>query len=250
MGENSKMEQNTQQDEIVINIIELFSVLWRRLWIVVTAGIGLALIAFLISNYVMVPKYKSTTQIYIMNKQNENTTITYSDLQSGTQLTQDYMTLVTSRPVLEQVNVQLGLNMKYEDIVSLISVENPNNTRILKITAEYTDPLLAKRIADTVRIASASLITRVMNIDKVNLVEEANIPEEKSSPNTLKNTIIGGITGSVITGIIIAAIYLMNDTIKTPDDVEKYLQLSVLSSIPVQSDLKKSDKKNKKKKSK
>lgn len=244
------MEQNTQQDEIVINIIELFSVLWRRLWIVVTAGIGLALIAFLISNYVMVPKYKSTTQIYIMNKQNENTTITYSDLQSGTQLTQDYMTLVTSRPVLEQVNVQLGLNMKYEDIVSLISVENPNNTRILKITAEYTDPLLAKRIADTVRIASASLITRVMNIDKVNLVEEANIPEEKSSPNTLKNTIIGGITGSVITGIIIAAIYLMNDTIKTPDDVEKYLQLSVLSSIPVQSDLKKSDKKNKKKKSK
>lgn len=89
-----------------------------------------------------------------------------------------------------------------------------------------------------------------MEIDKVNVVEEANIPEEKSSPDVVKNTMIGGVIGILLSGIIIVTVYLLNDTIKTPDDVEKYLQLSVLSSIPMQGKSKKSMKNKKKTKSK
>lgn len=229
-----RMKEKTLQDEIVIDLRDLFAIILRRMWIIAVIGIGMALGAYMLSKYVITPKYQSTTKVYVMNKLNENSGLTYSDLQSSTQLTKDFMTLVTSRPVIEQVNTQLELPMTYKQIVNMISVENPDNTRILEITVEYTDPFMAKEIADAVRTASADHIKNVMDIDQVNVVEEANKPEEKSYPNTLKNTILGGIIGLIFTTIIICVIFVLDDTIKTPDDVEKYLGLSVLSSIPVQ----------------
>ena len=96
------------------------------------------------------------------------------------------MIIVTSRPVIDKVNAELNLGMKYSEIVDLISVSNLDNTRILKITVEYTDPFVAKQIADAVRDESANHIKGVMDIEQVNVIEEANIPEEKSSPHNLK----------------------------------------------------------------
>lgn len=239
------MKQNTRQDDIVIDLGELFAVVMRRIWIIIASAIVLGLTVFLVSKFMIVPKYQSSTQIYVMNKANENT-LTYSDIQSGTQLTKDCMILVTSRPVIDKVNAELNLGMKYSEIVDLISVSNLDNTRILKITVEYTDPFVAKQIADAVRDESANHIKAVMDIEQVNVIEEANIPEEKSSPNNLKNTIKGAFVGAVIAAIVIVVIFISDDTIKTPEDVEKYLGLSVLSSIPVQAKLKDLSKKKKK----
>lgn len=244
------MEQMNKSDEIEIDLKELWMVLMRRVWILIGTGIGLALIAFLLSKFVLTPQYESTTKIYILNKQNNETAITYSDLQSGTQLTKDYMTLVTSRPVTEQVIGDLGLDMKHKDMVDIIKVSNPQDTRILSITVTYKDPFMAKKIADAVREAAAVHITDVMNIEQVSIVEDANIPEEASSPNTIRNTILGGAVGFILAAGIVILIHVLDDTIKTPDDIERYLGLSILSSIPMQDSLKPAKKKAKHKKAK
>lgn len=232
------METRYNNDEIEIDLKELFAVLLGKFWIIFLAGAGLAFATFLINVFLIEPQYESTTKIYVLNKQNESAAITYSDLQSGTQLTKDYMTLVTSRPVVEQVIAELDLDMGYKGLVDCITVSNPSDTRILNITVEYNDPFIAKQIADAIRKASATHITSVMNIEQVNLVEEANIPEHSSSPNVVKNTLIGGFAGVFLACLVILVIYILDDTIKTPDDVERYLGISVLSSIPVQENLK------------
>lgn len=229
------MDQNNVNDEVEIDLKEIAYVLLKKFWVIFMAGIGVALIAFLLSKFVLVPTYKSTTTIYIINKENTDTSaMTYSDLQSGSQLTKDYMTLVTSRPVIEQVIATLKLNMKYEDLVKLVTVINPQDTRLLNITVEYKDPFMAKQMADAIRNASSVHIKEVMDIEKVNKAEDANIPDEPASPNTLRNTIIGGTAGGFLAVFIILLIYILDDTMKTPDDIEKYLGISVLSSIPMQ----------------
>ncbi len=73
-----------------------------------------------------------------------------------------------------------------------------------------------------------------MDIEEVNVVEEGNVPQGKVSPNVLLNTLIGGILGGIVATLVVLIIYFLDDTIKTPDDVEKYLGLSVLGSIPLQ----------------
>ena len=114
----------------------------------------------------MTPIYESSTQIYVMDKE-DDTSISYSDIQLGSQLTNDFMTLIKSRPVTETVIENLGLNLNSRELAERISVSNPNNTRILTITVKSSNPMNAKTIVDEVRDAAAKQIERVMGIEKL-----------------------------------------------------------------------------------
>lgn len=220
------------EDVFEIDILELFAVVLSKIWIVILCAVLGAAATYLFCSFLIIPKYESTTKIYVINRQNSDS-LTYSDLQSGSQLTKDYQELVTSRPVLEEVKAQLGLDIDNEKFAKSITVSVPTDTRIVSITAEDTDPYLARAIADKVRVSAANHIANVMNTEAVNVVEEANLPTKISSPKTIRDTVIGGVLGAFIAVMIIIIIYIMDDTIKNPDDVEKYLGLSVLGSIPV-----------------
>ena len=230
--------RNTQVDEIEIDLREVFLILLGKLWLIILVGIFTAAIAFGFSQFVMEPVYESTTQIYILNKQ-ENNTVTYSDVQLGTQLTKDYAELIESRYVLEAVIEELQLTaidpeMDYEAMLKKITVTTPTDTRILAITVSDADPVLAMDIANSIREAAAVHIKNVMDIEAVNVVDTANLPTEKASPSVFKWTVIGGFIGMFLVMAIVLVWYLLDDTIKTSDDVEKYLGLSTLALIPLE----------------
>ena len=235
--------QNTQpSDEIEINLVEVFRVLMAKLPLMAVVGLLTALIAFLISTFAITPTYESTTRIYILNKQ-ENASVTYSDLQMGTQLTKDYAELIQSRFVLETVIDTLGLDMDYSSLKGMVSVTATTDTRIISITVSSPDPVQAMDIANAIREAGAAHITSVMDLEAVNVAETANLPTQKASPSVLKNTLIGGILGVLFVAAVAVIRYLVDDTIKTSEDVEKYLGLSTLALIPMSE----ADRKNKKK---
>lgn len=221
------------EDEISLDLAELLLVIWQKMYLVILVGIICAGIAYMGTKILITPLYTSTTKMYVLSKQDESTAITYSELQTGTQLTKDYMELVKSRPVLEKVIDKLNLEMSAEELKRTITVDTPEDTRILVVSVENEDPELAKTIADEIREAVSIQIKSIMAVESVNTVEEANLPEKKSSPNTLKNTMLGGIIGCILVVGIITLLYVLDDTIKTPDDVEKYLGLNVLTSIPI-----------------
>ena len=221
-------------DEITIDLTELLSFLWGKAYIIILAGIVAALVAFGGTQLLITPKYTSSTSMYMLTRNDGNSGLTTSDLQTGTQLTQDYMELVKSRTVLEQVISVLNLDMTPEELSSTITTSNTENTRILTIQVENEDPELAREIADAVREAASVTIEDIMEIDAVNTIEMANLPENPSSPSVMRNTAIGGLLGIVLAAGILVLIFILDDTIKTPDDVENYLGLNVLTSIPIQ----------------
>ena len=180
---------------------------------------------------VMKPVYTSSTMLYIVNKTTTLTSLT--DLQLGTQLTKDYKVLVTSRPVTGQVITNLDLNLSHEQLVKKIKVDNPTDTRILTISVEDTDPYMAKSIADEFASVASARMAEIMDSAPPNIVEEAYLPTQKTKPSITKNTMIGGLAGVFLAGAIILVLFVMNDAIKTPEDVEKYLGLNTLATIPV-----------------
>lgn len=221
-------------EELTIDLAELFMALWSKIHIIVLSGILVALLAFVGTKLLITPTYTSVTKVYVLTRQDSNASVTYSDLQTSTQFMKDYMELVKSRPVLEQVIAVLNLDKDVNELANMISVSaTQTDTRILSISVESEDPKEAKEIADAVREAAGIQITEIMDADAVNTVEDGNLPTEPSAPNTLKNTAFGGILGIVIAIGIIVLIFIFDDTIKTPDDVEKYLGLTVLTSIPI-----------------
>lgn len=228
MNQNNR---DNRDDVIEIDLVELLGVILHNLWIIIVSGVIVAAVALLVSYFIITPKYESVTKIYVISKTNADT-MTYSDLQAGSTLTKDYKELVKSRPVLEEVLAETGIDVELKDLEEQITVEVPTDTRIVSITVEDKDPYEARIIADSVRIAAAKHIQEVMDTEAVNVVEEASLPIEKSSPSILMNTAIGYAVGLFLAIAIVIINYIMDDTIKTPDDVEKFLGVSVLGSIP------------------
>ncbi|MCM1268327.1 MAG: Wzz/FepE/Etk N-terminal domain-containing protein, partial [Bacteroidales bacterium] len=87
------MENHKDNNEIEIDLLEIVHILLGRFWIVFCVAVVTALCGFAVSAYVLAPVYESTTKIYILNK-TDDTTVTYKDVQIGTQLTKDYAELI------------------------------------------------------------------------------------------------------------------------------------------------------------
>lgn len=229
------MEQKTNmmnQEEDVIDLLELFYVLMTKLHLIILSGLVCALIGLLCTMYLIPAKYTSTTSVYIYN-QKKDSLMSLGDLQMSSSLTKDYEVMIKGRNILESTIEQLNLDMTYKQMRDIVSVKVPSDTRIVEISVTTEDPYLSRDIADKIREISSKNISEITETDAVNLVEKADIPERKSSPSISKNTVMGGMVGVVLSCGVIVLLHLLNDTIKNQDDVEKYLGLSVLGTIPL-----------------
>lgn len=235
-----------KDDEIEIDLLELLRAYrkkWKQILLAMLLCGGLA---FAGTRYVMTPVYTSTSSILILTK--ETTLASLSDLQMGSQLTNDYEVLITSRPVLEAVVKNLNLNMEYTDLRQMITISNPGDSRIIEVSVDYSTPDGAKEIVNELVNVSITFIGDMMGGIPPKIIETGEIPNAATGPSTTKNTLLGIFAGFAISIGIITVIMLMDDTIKTEEDVEHYLGLPTLASIPDRKDYvnkKKSDSKKK-----
>ncbi len=223
------MENN---DVVEIDLREIFGLMLHRLWLIILCAVVVGAVAFGVSKYLLTEEFQSTTRIYVLNRQNDDT-LTYSDVQLGTQLTKDFTQIIKSRYVLEQVIEICGLQDTSASLSSRVSVDTQSDTRIVSITVTDTDPAMAQYIANELREAAAQRIVSVMDIQAVNVVDEANLPASPSAPNVLRWTAIGFLLGAFLCMAVVLIRFLLDDTIKTSDDIEKYLGLSTLGMIPI-----------------
>lgn len=220
-----------QNDEDVIDLVELFYVLWGHAWQIILCLIAGAAIAFAHTYFLVTPLYQATSSIYIVSASN-NSVVNLTDLQIGAQLTADYQELMLSRPLLEDVIENLDLDVSTKSLEKMISITNTTDTRILKITVTSPDPQESADIANELVNQSYIYLPDIMETEEPNLVEEAVPPTSKSSPSYAKNIVLGGLLGAVLCCGVLVLRYLMNDTFVTPDDVSRYLGIQPLAVIP------------------
>ncbi len=228
------MEQNQQRnEEIEIDLREIFSLLLSKAGIILLTGVIFGLAAIIGTKVFITPQYQSETKIYVLAKQNQDT-LTNSDLQTSALLTKDYEELIKSRTVTENVITKMNLDLTHEQLIEKMAVSVQTDTRVVAIKVKDEDPYQARELANAIRDTAAEHIKSVMDIEAVNVVDEANIPDKKCSPSTMKNGMLAGILGCILVIGIVLVRYLMNDTIQTAEDVERYLGLSTLGSIPLE----------------
>ena len=224
--------QHESQEEIEIDLKELFFEVLGNWKMICISAFLTALIAFSISKFIIVPQYESTSALYVLTKSTSITSLT--DLQMGTNLTNDYIVVVKCRPVLEQVIDNLDLDLDYKQLGSKISVDNPSDSRILNITVTDPDPAVAKQIADEMANVSSAYIAEKMDQDPPRTIQNGYADGEPVSPSVGKNTVIGAFLGMLLAMAIVIVSYLMNDSIMTPEDLEKKVGLHVLGSLPLE----------------
>lgn len=240
----------SSDDEITIDLAELFGVLWHWIWLILLVALLFGGAAYAFSKFVIPEEFQSTTKIYVLDKESgSGGQTTYTDLQAGAQLTKDYAELITSRTVIEKVIADNHLESVYDykEFLKKVEVNTPTDTRIVSITVTDTNPALAQALADDIRVEASDLIINTMQIDAVNTYEVANLPTEKSAPSCSKWALIGALLGALLVGGIVTLQYILDDTIKTSEDIEQYLGLSTLALIPLDENIGGAEKGKKKK---
>ena len=227
------MEKHYEDDEIEIDLQELLFELLNNWVMIVISTVLVGLIAFCISKFIMIPQYQSTAQLYVLTKSTSITSLT--DLQTSTNLTNDYKVVVTGRPVLETVIDNLRLTEEtYATLSDRISVNNPSNSRILEITVTDQDPYMAKKIADEVADVGAAFISEKMDQDPPSVIQYGYVSKSAVSPNTMMNTLLGAILGALVAIVIIIVTCLLNDSVMTAEDIERKLGMNVLGTLPLE----------------
>ncbi|MBR0385206.1 MAG: hypothetical protein IJI05_01500, partial [Erysipelotrichaceae bacterium] len=124
-------------------------------------------------------------------------------------------------------------NMSPEGLLDRISVSTKNNTRIITISILDPDPQMAQKIANSVRVNAAKQIQKVTNSEAVNVVDTANLPTGQYSPSLVKNIALAFLIGVALSSGFIAVAHIMNDTIRSDEDLEKYLGVTAIGIIPM-----------------
>ena len=220
------------QEETEIDLQELaYELLGHWKMIVLLTALAAA-IAFVLSKYVITPKYQSTSELFVLSKSTSITSL--ADIQTGSSLTNDYLVVSTERPVIEQVIQNLGLNETYASLKSRISVTNPSDSRLLQINVIDEDNDRAKAIADEMADVVKAYIGEKMNQDPPNVTYYGYSDWNPISPNIVKNTVLGGGVGMLLAMVIILISYLLNDAIMTVEDIENKLAMNVLGTLPLE----------------
>ncbi len=222
--------QTKHNEEMEIDLKELFFEMLAHWKLLAVSTLLVAVIAFVTSRFLITPMYESTAELYVLSKSTSITSV--ADLQIGTNLTSDYMEVISGRPVLEQVISNLGLDETYASLYGKVTLENPSDSRIMKITVQDADPEEAKTIADEIAEVSAAYIAEKMDQDPPNIIQYGYSDNEQVSPSVGKNTLIGALIGFILAAALVTGSYLLNDTIINPDDLEKKIGLHVLASLP------------------
>lgn len=214
---------------------QYLKIICKRLWLIVLLPAIAGFASFYVSFYVLTPVYESNITLYVINKKADpQLAIAYNDVMVGQQLVKDYRELVKSRTVTGSVIRELQLKgFTPESLAEKISVNSKNDTRIIEIRVQDQNPVRAKDIANEVGYEFINKVIDLMKVENVSIVDSAQTPSEPVKPKPTVNIAIAVFTALLAALGIVFLIEYLDDTIKTSEDVEKYLGLTVLGTIPV-----------------
>lgn len=219
-------------EEIEIDILDLLRALKKKIGVIILAGVIGFGVMFLYSFYLVTPLYSASTMMYVLPTDSSSNSSMLSDMQVGQQLTNDYASMMKSRTFIETVIKNLKLDTDYKHLLKYITIDNPSNSRILQITVENPDPEQAMNIANEVASVAEKKLTEITSMEAARIYEKATLPVEPSSPNIPRNCMMGLAFGLILAIAACSMMYVLDDTIKTEEDIERYLGLTTMAAIP------------------
>ena len=229
------MQENTGKSiqkkiETEIDPLELIRHILSHIGIILFVAVLCMAIAGVYTIYYVTPVYESTAKLYVLNS--GDSAINLSDLQVGAYLASDYIEVFNTWEVHQMVINNLALPYSKDDMQSMLTVRNPSNTRILYISFTSPDPHEAMVIANEYATVAIQFISKTMSTEEPNIMSEALEPAAPASPKITLNVVFGFILGLFLSAGAIALRFVIDDKIKTAEDIRKYTNLPVLAVVP------------------
>lgn len=238
-----------------IDLKDLFGLLWHNAWIIVLMALIFGGLSFTYSKKCIPVKYTSSVSVYVMNNQfiQNGGEILLSDINASQKLVETYSVILKDNVVMDEVGKKLiekngdeymnrVFPVGYDEndnpyiegkyISATVSMGGINETEVLKISANTTDPVVSADICTFITEIAPDVLTRVMGAAYVEPIGYAEVPRYKSSPNNTMNALIGACIGFVLAVGVIIIRRLLDNTVTDAEALQQRFNLPILGEIP------------------
>ena len=225
-----------------LDLKQLFKIFWNKRLHIIAIILLFLVIGSVYSFAFVKPKYKSYTTLVLaqtdvmVSENDKQQGITQSDLTLNQKLVSTYSELVKTKNVLREVISELKLNVEEEELKKNVTVKLVEDTELIQITVTNKNALDAKNIANKIAEIFSDRIKEIYKINNITIVDEAEEATEPYNINHIRDLAIFMVIGLVVAVIYVLLTNLLDSTVKSAEDIEKELEVSVLASIPMLKD--------------
>lgn len=226
---NTAAVEETQE----IDLLLLFDALRRHILVIIATALLFALVAGIVVQFFITPLYTATTSTYLATGTGGSLgdLLQSSDLTLSNSIIGDYSAIIKSRTLLGDVIERMDLPYSYKQLYDKVSVTNPSNTHIIKITVTDPNPYLAKEIANELTYYAVEQLSEIMGISVPSVYDEATVPTSQSYPSLTKSVVIAFVIGGALAAGVIVFISIMDTTVKTAEDIENRCGMVTLTKV-------------------
>lgn len=231
-------------DEVEIDLMQYIRILKKRIWLLVLLPLLFGLISYVVSAYFITEIYEADSTIYVVTNRsvaenNASMGITnadvMNDLRLGDLLVDDVRVLMKQRTLLTEVINSLGYQEQLtpQALAKMIDVNIEQNSRVLRVKLKNSDPKLAVILVDRVTSVLQKEVGELIPLRNIHILDKGQLPTSPISPRVPMNVAIALILGLLVAVGISLLLEYLDNTLKTVEDVEKYLNLPVLAVVPL-----------------
>jgi capsular polysaccharide biosynthesis protein len=211
---------------------EYWDIALKRGWILLLVALVAAVAALGVS-LLMVETYKATIQLSINPARAD-----WGLNQATKDLLRNYVLNIKSHRMTEEAIQRAQLDMSTYDFLGNLDVSDDAANLSITLQAESHDPeearLMAQTLADVFVEERAQWNAEQDKRDRIYVEKVDDIRDvPQSAPNTRFNILAGFVFGLIAGGIVVFFLeWLQSDILRTSNDVEKDLGVTVLATIP------------------
>ncbi len=230
----SNLLKNTDQETLEIDLMELFKLLLKNIWVIILVTLLGGGGTFAYASFVITPMYTSSVKLYVNNTTySDYSSVSSSDISAAESLVDAYAAILESYPTLNAVAEQMGDGYTYDKIASMISTESVNSTAVFKVTVTSADPVEAAEIANAIAEIAPGEIMDVVTGSSAQVVEYARVATSPSSPRVKRMTCIGALVGLLISAIGVIVVSMVQDSPTMEEKLNRdFKEKAVLAVIP------------------
>ena len=214
------MENNEE-----IDIKRIIEIIFSKKLIITLIILLSVTLGYVYSYYYKKPEYKSSVTILLVADENKtDKSLTQTDVNLNNGLISTYSSIAKSSSILQKTIQNLNLDIPVSKLEQNVEAKQIDNTQFLEISVKNESPERAKNIANELAEVFTEQIKEIYNLQNISIVDKAETEENPCNINHMKDMIIFGFAGIVLSIIIVMIIYMFDDTVKEQKDIEKNMK--------------------------
>ncbi|AKN34184.1 capsular biosynthesis protein [Clostridium carboxidivorans P7] len=222
------------EEEISLDLYEFLHIIKKRIKLILLITILSTVVSGVLSYYVIKPTYEAKATIVIGKVNvgsNDNSRYQYDDIMMFQNLAKTYAEIAKSTSVAESASARLK-NVSVNDILNNITVSPMANTQLIEFKAKNSSPQEAYLMIIAVYNSFIQEAKRIYPGQNIQVMDKVKMPEQPVKPKKLLNITIAFFMGLIVSIGIAFLLEYIDNTLKTEQDVNKYLNLPVIGTIP------------------